>query len=76
MINVAFILTPVEFGGAERVSLNFLRNVNKDEFPDYYEHVYYDLDDRIIHKDSVAFVWKQNARVYMNTVNRKQTRPY
>ncbi len=32
MIRVAYILTPIEFGGAERVSLNFLRNVNKNGF--------------------------------------------
>jgi hypothetical protein len=59
--------------------INFKRSeadFNRDAFPDYYEHVYYDLDDRIIHRDSVPFVWKQNDRVYVNTVNRKQTRPY
>lgn len=32
MIKVAYILTPIEFGGAERVSLNFLKNINQNEF--------------------------------------------
>jgi hypothetical protein len=59
--------------------INFKRSeadVDRDNFPDYYEHVYYDLEDRIIHKDSVPFVWRQNDSLYVNTVNRKQTRPY
>lgn len=29
---VAHILTPIEFGGAEKVSLNFLKHVNRDSF--------------------------------------------
>jgi glycosyltransferase involved in cell wall biosynthesis len=29
---IAYFLTPTEFGGAEKVSLNFLQNVNKDLF--------------------------------------------
>ena len=32
MIRIAYILTPIEFGGAERVNLTFLRNVNRDRF--------------------------------------------
>jgi hypothetical protein len=59
--------------------INFKRtisNVNDDNFPDYYEHVYYDLGDRIISKDSVAFIWKENDKVYVNTRNSKQTRQY
>lgn len=31
-IKVAYICTPIEFGGAERVSLNFFRHVNRDKF--------------------------------------------
>lgn len=31
-INIAYLLTPITFGGAERVNLNFLKNVNKDKF--------------------------------------------
>ncbi len=29
---VAYILTPIEFGGAEKVSLEFFRNVNREKF--------------------------------------------
>ncbi|MBN2284940.1 MAG: glycosyltransferase family 4 protein [Tissierellales bacterium] len=29
---IAYVVTPVEFGGAERVSLNFLRNIDKNKF--------------------------------------------
>jgi len=32
MIKVAYILTPITFGGAEKVNLNFLKFVNKDVF--------------------------------------------
>jgi glycosyltransferase involved in cell wall biosynthesis len=31
-IRVAYILTPITFGGAEKVSLNFLRTVNRERF--------------------------------------------
>lgn len=31
-IKVAYFLTPIDFGGAERVSLNFLKNFNADKF--------------------------------------------
>lgn len=31
-IRVAYILTPINFGGAEKVSLNFLTHVNKENF--------------------------------------------
>jgi hypothetical protein len=59
--------------------INFKRtisNVNSDEFPDYYEHIYYDLGDRIFSKDSVAFVWNVKDSVYVNSRNKRQTRPY
>jgi hypothetical protein len=59
--------------------INFKRtiaNVNDDEFPDYYEHLYYDLGDRIFSKDSVAFVWNAKDSVYVNSRNKRQTRPY
>lgn len=59
--------------------INFKRtisNVNDDEFPDYFEHIYYDLGDRIFEKDSVSFVWNVKDSVYVNTKNHKQTRPY
>ena len=28
-IKVAYVLTPIDFGGAEKVSLNFLKNFNQ-----------------------------------------------
>ena len=31
-LKVAYILTPITFGGAEKVSLNFLRSVNRNRF--------------------------------------------
>jgi hypothetical protein len=59
--------------------INFKRtiaNVNDDEFPDYYEYIYYDSGDKIIEKDSVSFVWNIKDSVYVNTRNHRQTRPY
>ena len=32
---IAYVVTPVEFGGAERVSLNFLKNVDRNKFQIY-----------------------------------------
>lgn len=31
-IKIAYLLTPIEFGGAERVNINFLRNVDRDRY--------------------------------------------
>jgi hypothetical protein len=59
--------------------INFNRtiaNVNDDEYPDYYEHIYYDLGDRIYSTDSVAFVWDTKDSVYVNTRNHRQKRAY
>ena len=53
-----------------------LANVNNDKFPDYYEHVIYNLKDRVFSKDSVAFTWSQKDTLYINTNNSKQTRRY
>lgn len=53
-----------------------IANVNKDKYPDYYEHIFYNLPDRIYSKDSVAFIWSEKDSVYVNTRNAKQTRPY
>lgn len=53
-----------------------IANVNNDKYPDYYEHIFYNLPDRIYSKDSVAFVWREKDSVYVNTRNMKQTRPY
>lgn len=32
MARVAYILTPITFGGSEKVSLNFLKNVNREKY--------------------------------------------
>ena len=53
-----------------------LANVNNDKFPDYYEHIFYNLNDRVYSKDSVAFKWSEKDRLYINTHNFKQTRRY
>jgi len=31
-IKIAYLLTPVDFGGSEKVSVNFLKNIDKDQF--------------------------------------------
>ncbi len=59
--------------------INFKRtmaNVNNDNFPDYYEFLYYDLGNRIVAADSIPFYWSVKDSVYINKRNRKQTRPY
>jgi hypothetical protein len=59
--------------------INFQRtvaNVNNDNYPDYYEHIYYDTGSRIYSSDSVAFTWNHKDSVYVNTRNKRQTRPY
>lgn len=53
-----------------------LANVNNDKFPDYYEHVIYNLKDKVFSKDSVAFRWSEKDTLYINTNNPKQTRHY
>lgn len=35
MLKIAYILTPVDFGGSEKVNLTFLKNVNRDRFNIY-----------------------------------------
>lgn len=59
--------------------INFERtitNVNNDKFPDYYEHIFYDLGDKVFSRDSVAFKWREEDSVYVNTKNSRQVRPY
>lgn len=59
--------------------INFKRtiaNVNDDKYPDYYEHVYVDYGDSLRAVDSIAFVWNEKDSVYINTRNKKITRPY
>lgn len=53
-----------------------IANVNNDIYPDYYEHIFYNLSDKVYSKDSVAFLWSIKDSVYINTRNSKQTRPY
>lgn len=53
-----------------------IANVNNDIYPDYYEHIFYNLSDKVYSKDSVAFLWSTKDSVYINTRNSKQTRPY
>lgn len=53
-----------------------LANINDDKFPDYYEHIFYSLPDRVIHKDSVAFIFNQKDSLYHSTEGRKITRRY
>ena len=59
--------------------INFKRtiaNVNNDKYPDYYEWVYYDLGSKVYSNDKVPFVWVEKQKLYVNTRNKKQTRPY
>jgi hypothetical protein len=53
-----------------------ITNFNNDKYPDYYEYLYLNTPERIVAKDSIAFVWNVKDSVYMNTRNRRQTRPY
>lgn len=59
--------------------INFKRtiaNYNNDKYPDYFEHIFYDLGDNVYSKDSVAFVWNVKDSLYVNTRNHRQTRSY
>ncbi|MGA7836448.1 MAG: hypothetical protein WB996_00640 [Ignavibacteriaceae bacterium] len=59
--------------------INFKRtmaNINNDQFPDYYEFIYYDNGKEIVESDSVAFLWDNKDSLYVNTRNKRQTRPY
>ena len=53
-----------------------LANVNNDKFPDYYEHIFHNFNDRVYSEDSVAFRWSEKDTLYINTKNFKQTRRY
>jgi len=53
-----------------------IANINNDNYPDYYEYLYYNFEDRVFVKDSIAFVWDVKDSVYVNTRNHRQTRPY
>jgi hypothetical protein len=59
--------------------INFQRtiaNVNNDKYPDYFEYLYVDTGDQIILRDSIPFFWSVKDSLYVNTLNKKQTRPY
>ena len=59
--------------------INFKRTIaslNDDEFPDYYEYLFYDLGNKVFPKDSIGFIWNSVKNVYVNTRNNKQTRLY
>ncbi len=59
--------------------INFKRtmaNINGDKYPDYYEFVYFDTGKRISLADSIAFTWNPKDSLYVNTKNKRQTRPY
>lgn len=53
-----------------------LANLNNDNYPDYYEHLFVSTKDRISAKDSIAFLWNDKLNLYVNKRNPKQTRPY
>ena len=59
--------------------INFRRtlvNVNNDKYPDYLEYLYIDTGKKVIARDSIPFVWSVKDSLYINTRNKKQTRPY
>jgi hypothetical protein len=59
--------------------INFRRtiyNFNNDKYPDYLEYLYIDTGDKVIARDSIPFVWSVRDSLYINTRNKKQTRPY
>lgn len=53
-----------------------LANVNNDKYPDYYQHIFFDLGNRIISRDSIAFIWDKKRELYTNVRNKRQTSPY
>jgi hypothetical protein len=61
------------------LGINFKRtiaNVNNDKYPDYLEYLYVDTGDKVIIRDSIPFVWSVKDSLYINTRNKRQTRPY
>jgi hypothetical protein len=59
--------------------INFRRtiyNYNNDKYPDYLEYLYIDTGDKVIERDAIPFVWSVRDSLYINTRNKKQTRPY
>ena len=59
--------------------INFKRsitNINNDKYPDYLEYLYIDTGEKVIVRDAIPFVWSVKDSLYVNTRNKKQTRPY
>lgn len=59
--------------------INFMRtitNFNNDKYPDYLEYLFIDTGNKVIVRDSIPFVWNVRDNLYINTRNKKQTRPY
>ena len=57
--------------------INFKRtisNINNDNYPDFYEHIYFDSGNRVDERDSVGFTWNLTDSVYVNSRNKKQVR--
>jgi len=57
-LKIAYILTPVEFAGAERVNLTFLKNVNRDKFD--------------IHPLLLIRPWEKDDNIFINELRREE----
>ncbi len=53
-----------------------LANVNNDEYPDYYEYLYFNSGDRIAVLDSIPFYWSTKDSAYVSKRDRSLRRPY
>jgi len=79
MIKIAYVFTPIEFGGAEKVNLTFLRNVDRTRFeiqpivlirPWEENNVVNELEKEkyIIHKIPVAIRPRNSGRDYIRII--------
>ena len=57
-LKIAYILTPVEFAGAERVNLTFLKSVNRDKFD--------------IHPLLLTRPWEKDDNIFINELRREK----
>lgn len=53
-----------------------LANINNDKYPDFYEHIFYNLSERVIHKDSIAFIFNPKDSLYHSADGKNFTRRY
>jgi hypothetical protein len=53
-----------------------LANINNDKYPDYYQHIFFDVGYRIISSDSIPFIWDKKRELYTSLRNRRHTSPY